>query len=357
MWGINADNNTVNKFVVTPSPLGALSIYGNINVSENMIVGNPNKFAVDFKLAQSQFATSNLNAGITGAGNRTVAMWVKGRNIAGSANTSNPLLWWGNDSISGKLSMIGLGTGKVSVYGSSFDAVGTTALNNNTWYHVAFTYDGTNIRIYLNGVLESTTARAWNTQDSIFTLGKYTNWGPAYFDGLMDDVRVYNRVLSAPELLNLKNGIEPSTTGLILNYQMNEGTGTTISDFSTSANVGNLTAGQVFSSDIPNIQSAAKFNIYSLSGSSDDLFGVTSFLNTRYFTINSSGFVGIGTTTPTDQLTIVNPTPAATTTIAIGSAYNTKAGHLCMWNGTNYTLVYFNANSITPIYATSTTCK
>ena len=45
---------------------------------------------------------------------------------------------------------------------------------------------------------------------------------------------------------------------------------------------------------------------------------------------------------------------SATTTMAVGG---TNAGHLCLWNGTNYSIISFAADSSTVVTATSTTCN
>lgn len=72
--------------------------------------------------------------------------------------------------------------------------------------------------------------------------------------------------------------------------------------------------------------------------------------------INASGNVGIGTTTPAVSLHVVNSTNSAL--CAIGSAVSgTNAGKTCLWNGASYTIMSFASNSITPTYATSTTCQ
>ena len=69
------------------------------------------------------------------------------------------------------------------------------------------------------------------------------------------------------------------------------------------------------------------------------------------------GVLNVGTTTVGQAtLTVIATTSAATSTIEIGSAWN-NAGHTCYWNGSNYTIQSFASNSITPVYATSTTCK
>ncbi|MDI6733904.1 MAG: hypothetical protein QMD50_00205 [Patescibacteria group bacterium] len=72
-------------------------------------------------------------------------------------------------------------------------------------------------------------------------------------------------------------------------------------------------------------------------------------------TIDNDGKVGIGTTAPSSTLHMINGT--STTTLSIGSsASGANRGRVCQWNGANYTLTSFAANSITPIYSTSTTC-
>jgi len=48
---------------------------------------------------------------------------------------------------------VNTGTGSARTYNTY---CGTTLLQANTWYHGGYTYDGTNIRIYVNGVCEKT---------------------------------------------------------------------------------------------------------------------------------------------------------------------------------------------------------
>ena len=78
---------------------------------------------------------------------------------------------------------------------------------------------------------------------------------------------------------------------------------------------------------------------------------------TERMKLDSTGYLGIGTTTPTSLLHVASSTAAGTTTVAIGSAFNSKPGILCFWNGANYSLIYFPSNSVSPVMATSTTCN
>ena len=85
----------------------------------------------------------------------------------------------------------------------------TQNLSSNTWYHGVATYNGSNVKIYINGVnvtfgTGATSAGITNgTAD--FTIGKSTPFGGLFFGGIIDDARVYNRVLSATEVLALYN--------------------------------------------------------------------------------------------------------------------------------------------------------
>jgi predicted phage tail protein len=79
--------------------------------------------------------------------------------------------------------------------------MGPTANPVNAWTHVALTYDGANLRIYVNGVQAATRAATGAVQASTNPLwiGGNSPYGE-YFQGLIDEVRVYNRALSAADI-------------------------------------------------------------------------------------------------------------------------------------------------------------
>jgi hypothetical protein len=69
-------------------------------------------------------------------------------------------------------------------------------ISTNTWYHVVAAYDGTNLRLYLNGALDTTLARSYAAHTDIFSIA-YLN-APAsppareFFQGILDEMRVSN---------------------------------------------------------------------------------------------------------------------------------------------------------------------
>ncbi len=82
------------------------------------------------------------------------------------------------------------------------EAQGTAAIPLNTWTHLATTYDGTTLRLYVNGTQVGTRAvsGAMLTSTGALRIGGNAVWGE-YFAGLIDEVRIYNRALTAAEIL------------------------------------------------------------------------------------------------------------------------------------------------------------
>ena len=92
--------------------------------------------------------------------------------------------------------------GYVNLAGTDRFATASPAIPLNAWTHVAVTYDGAVIRLYVNGVARATTtaAGALPATTSPLRIGGNASWGE-YFNGMIDEVRVYNRALSVTEIL------------------------------------------------------------------------------------------------------------------------------------------------------------
>jgi len=72
--------------------------------------------------------------------------------------------------------------------------------NTGNWYNVSGTYDGSNVKLYLNGVLKDTvafTGTVVNVAQS-FRIGVYGS--SSYFDGKIDEVAIFNTALSASKI-------------------------------------------------------------------------------------------------------------------------------------------------------------
>jgi hypothetical protein len=84
---------------------------------------------------------------------------------------------------------------------SGVELRGASALPLNMWTHLAATYDGARIRLYVNGVQTTTVAATGTlvTSASPLRIGGNLVWGE-YFDGIIDEMRIYNRALTATEI-------------------------------------------------------------------------------------------------------------------------------------------------------------
>ncbi|HZR63506.1 MAG TPA: LamG-like jellyroll fold domain-containing protein [Terriglobales bacterium] len=130
----------------------------------------------------------------------TLEAWVNPSAISGSWRD---VIYKGNDnyylegtSPSGSAPAIGgtFGSANTNVYSS-------TALAANTWTHLAATYDGATVRLYVNGTQVSSKSQAGNLASSTnpLQIGGDSLYGQ-YFNGTIDEVRIYSRALSQVEI-------------------------------------------------------------------------------------------------------------------------------------------------------------
>ena len=84
--------------------------------------------------------------------------------------------------------------------------------SQDVWVHFALVYTGTQSTVYANGMPVSSEARTLDTSSANpFQIGCY-GWQVSYFDGLIDDVRLYNKALSPEELQVVMRGV-PTRAG------------------------------------------------------------------------------------------------------------------------------------------------
>ena len=100
----------------------------------------------------------------------------------------------------------------------------TTNISANTWHHVAFTFDGTTMSTFIDGVAAGTNSVTGAMFDSTAPIEIGSRDNAHFFDGTIDEVRFWNRALSVTEINNGMNSQVPSSaTGLVAYYKMNQG--------------------------------------------------------------------------------------------------------------------------------------
>lgn len=132
-------------------------------------------------------------------------------------------------------------SGKLSSFDGSALRDDTTSLSTNTWYHGAVVIDsGTSTKFYINGSLSSTQASSTITSNDADLLFGQDTFG-SDFEGKLDDVVIYDRILTASEVSDIKGGTFPAS-GLLGKWTIEGDTGTSITDSSSNTNNGTLSA-------------------------------------------------------------------------------------------------------------------
>jgi len=136
---------------------------------------------------------------------------------------------------------------------------GNTTIALNTWFHTACVFDGTTAYLYVAGILTTSATKSWNTLNvNRAYLGRQVDNGQ-YWNGNIGQAAIYNRALSATEILQNYNATKKKftadenivTEGLILNIDPAKsnsypGTGNTIYDLSGFGNTGTLSNSPTF---------------------------------------------------------------------------------------------------------------
>jgi|TARA_B110000908_G_scaffold154631_1_gene192115 hypothetical protein len=191
-------------------------------VTGAVVSGGLKDLAYDFN-----YTTDKIEIGAIGnlSNNFTISCIFNSNNIANSQNMisrNGPYF-------------LGIRSSKIwgGVYagGSWSWPAGGAALASDTWYHACLTYDGVNAKIYVNGVLQNSTAQSGIVNSNgTLRLGYTTGGANAPMDGKISSVKIFNNSLTPEEILiEYKHGL--TNTGmqierngtLFLNSEINEG--------------------------------------------------------------------------------------------------------------------------------------
>src|SRR5690349_7979834 len=173
------NNGTITGATWTPSGRngGALSFNGS-----NALVTIPN--------------TASLQL----SGAMTVEAWINPSTVTGAWRDiiykANDIIYLEASSTNASSPVIG-----ATFSGGASESYGTGPLAANVWTHLAATYDGIALRLYVNGVQVSSAARTGTLSVSTnpVQIGGDSLYGQ-YFQGLIDDVRIYNVALTAAQV-------------------------------------------------------------------------------------------------------------------------------------------------------------
>lgn len=301
-----------------------------VNKNNGTVVGGASLTIDRFGQPNSAYAfngsTQYINIGTivglpTGSSARTICAWFK-------STTANPenIVSFGTMTTSNG-NGIAKGGAAVLFYGFADDTVGNHNNLTNVWTHSCGTYNGTTTILYINGAQVGSLGKSWNTIAGGFNIGRRLD-NVEFFTGSIDDVRIYNRVLSLNEI-RILSGYHPTQTSiwtttpassaLKLHLQAeslsNLANNATVSSWTDhSGNLNTVTQGTgpkmpLFQTTGLNGKNSLNFsavNLQELNNNSTVGFGGTSFsifAVAQPLTLGSDkGIIGIGTTCGNDKV-------------------------------------------------------
>jgi hypothetical protein len=186
--------------------------------------------ALDFDGIDDVVLVPNASSLITSGAGISFGLWVYPRNSAPVFPNFDSFGGFRNNS-DADFYIIQIGANTVEARfrnssGINFD-ISFGGLLLNTWQHFAFTYDGSMLKLYQNGIEVGSQAANGNISNAFESLyiGDGFYFGGNYFlDGKVDEVVLFNKALSQPEIECLTHGdVDTSSAELMLYYGFNQG--------------------------------------------------------------------------------------------------------------------------------------
>jgi hypothetical protein len=221
--------------------------------------GLANNYSVDFD-GTNDYVTISGSSDLALSFDLTFSLWFNSSSVPGSG-AYDYMFSLTDGRSTGKDRAIGITNGQIvlNTYGSGWNMPFTnTSISANTWYHAAAVFTAGTGRLYLNGVDKGTKSLSTNyVSYSRTVIGGMLYSASNHFNGLIDEVSVFNSVLSASDISDMYNSGAPtdisslSPVGWWRMGDNDSGTGTTVTDQGSGGNNGTLTNGPTFSTSVP----------------------------------------------------------------------------------------------------------
>ncbi len=213
------------KRIFTLLSIAAMSFYGQAQI------------ALDFDASANQYvdAGTGIGTALTGTNEFTVEAWIK----LESAGTFRTVVSNYNGSMQYLLRVT---NGKLEFYVDNGVFNNCQSVSNipvGEWTHVAGSWDGTDQKVFINGILDHAISTAGSFSGNNNTTTISSSLGGEDMDGLIDDVRIWNITKTDSEILNdMNNCLVGSEPGLLALYNFETGSGTTLFDITGNGNDG-----------------------------------------------------------------------------------------------------------------------
>lgn len=172
----------------------------------------------------------------------THSVWIK---VSTPPSSYGQIIRWRTNGNSISIASTGyISAGITNSAGLSTGATGKKYCIDSQWHFIAYTWDGTTVNLYIDGVLDTTATGAktvdYPNTDS-FVLGADGSSGSGFYNGSMKDFRVYGSVLTSAQIKGMyEQGANMAFGSPVMWIKMDEGTGTTCADSGSSGYTGTI---------------------------------------------------------------------------------------------------------------------
>lgn len=207
-----------------------------------------NTHSIDLESGSSQYLSVANGSSYYDSTTATIEFWFKAESVGGdhmAVNTYNPT---GSKGFYAFLTNVG-GSNKIQVKIGSVLLNSTTVISAGTWYHVAYAFDTSESKLYINGALEATgAAETMVAGETTLNIGARASDNSQTFDGLIDDVRIWTTKRTITQIAdNRYSALAGNESGLLSYWKLDNALTDSTAGGKTLTN--NNTA--TFSTDIP----------------------------------------------------------------------------------------------------------
>lgn len=213
------------------------------------LFSQPSNYSLDFD-GQNSYVEIATNTNMSPTQSVTVEAWVKGTFSQNRAFIYDRIEVSDGYGLTVESKLAGL-----TINGGHGIVVGNTNVQDGNWHHIAGVYNRSKgkLYIYTDGILEDSLSYIdpisyfTEPRNAIGGLG-----GAQYFEGLIDEVRVWNIARSSSQILQHKDScLSGNENGLVGYWRFEEGSGNIALDLSIHSNHGNLKNNVNWDNDVP----------------------------------------------------------------------------------------------------------
>jgi hypothetical protein len=177
---------------------------GNDGIPININYGSDSKFSNYFIMnGSTSYIQIPASANLPGSSNRTICIWINN-----AQNITNNWIYSEGTQNAGQLFAFfreSSGGKRIDYTFWGTDFIGSNSIIDNNWYHVCATYDGIQVRSYVNGLSDGNLTISLNTVEGQEQLGNTALRGSGSFNGSMYGFMKFNRTLYQQEIISIYN--------------------------------------------------------------------------------------------------------------------------------------------------------